>query len=88
MGRILVSAAIGRATNALSGGYRGPRSHAMGAGSNAARGVPTSSHSPLSNVYAPSPYSSTRLQFPFNVESDPHQGHYIVFDIKKNKPAN
>ena len=45
-------------------------------------GAPTSKGAPLTK---PSQYSSTRLQFPFGVESDPHQGHYIVFDIKKYK---
>ena len=43
-------------------------------------GTPTGKDAPLTK---PTQYSSTRLQFPFNVESDPHQGHYIIFDIKK-----
>ena len=34
-----ISMATARASNALFGGYRGPYSHALGAGSNAARGV-------------------------------------------------
>ena len=84
LGRSFVSAAVGRANNFLSGGYRGPKSHALGAGRNVESGAPTSKHS---TRWLRGKYSCERLQFPFNVESDPHQGHYIVFDIKKYKPA-
>ena len=74
---------VARASGLL-GRYRGPKSHALGAGRSAVSGTTSSKHAPLTRS---SSYSSKRLQFPFNVESDPHQGHYIVFDIKKYKPA-
>ena len=80
----IIDIALARTSNALFGGYRGPKSHAMGAGRNVESGAPTSKHS---TRWLRGKYSCERLQFPFNVESDPHQGHYIIFDIKKYKPA-
>ena len=75
--------AFGRAQG-FFGEYRGPKSHAMGAGRNTESGAPTSKHS---TRWLRGKYSCEKLQFPFNVETDPHQGHYIVFDIKKYRPA-
>ena len=77
-----ISSAEGRARNILRAGLQGSLSHALGR--NSISGTSSSKHAPLTR---PTSYSSTRLQFPFNVESDPHQGHYIIFDIKKYKPA-
>ena len=79
-----IDIAFGRARG-FFGEYRGPKSHAMGAGRNTESGAPTSKHS---TRWLRGKYSCERLQFPFNVESDPHQGHYIVFDIKKYRPAS
>ena len=77
-----ISSAEGRARNILRAGLQGSLSHALGR--NSISGTASSKHATLTR---PTSYSSTRLQFPFNVESDPHQGHYIIFDIKKYKPA-
>ena len=72
--------------NAIGFGFRVPNVARNTTKKDLSTGVPVDGM-PWRESDQKSGYSSTRLQFPFNVESDPHQGHYIIFDIKKYKPA-